>query len=158
MSRVRYFETKYLLDTTPAASLHNEWLKTKFFQNYCFVPEEIMYELRDNFELDLIELKKNQIPVTYDILNELQIVMAQAKIVKLYQNEGNGDSLIIATALAMKNKENAKLIKDDWVIVTSDTGVATLAKNFAIRCIGKNEFYDILKESQPANEKEKDNS
>lgn len=147
MSKVHYYKTKYLLDETPAASLSNEWIKSDFFQRNCLIPEEIMYELRDNFELDFNELKKVLVPVSYDILNQLQIVMAQVKIVKLYQNEGNGDSLIIATALAMKNEENAKLIKDEWVIVTSDKGVVAIAKNFAIKCIGKNEFYEILKQA-----------
>ena len=146
MSEARYYETKYLIDETPAASLKDEWIMTNFFKKNCFIPEEIIYELRDNYELDLVELRKNQIPVSYDILNELQIVMAQAKAVKLYQNEGNGDALIIATALVMKNKENAKLIKDEWIIVTSDKGVITLAKNFAIKCISKDEFYGILKQ------------
>lgn len=145
MSGAYYYKTKYLIDETPAASLKNEWMRTDFFKENCFVPEEIIYELRDNYELDLNELKKSQIPVSYDILNTLQIVMAQAKIVKLYQNEGNGDALIIATAMAMRNLENTKLIKDEWVIVTSDKGVVTLAKNLAIRCIGKDDFYDVLK-------------
>lgn len=146
MSKAGYYETKYLLDTTPAASLRNEWIGSDFFQKNCFVPEEIIYELRDNNELDLAMLKNNQISVSYDILSNLQIVMAQAKIVKLYQNEGNGDVLIIATALAMKNIENAKLLKDEWVIVTSDNGVVKLAANFAIKCITKESFYSILQE------------
>ncbi|MBQ3318599.1 hypothetical protein IJG76_01110 [Candidatus Saccharibacteria bacterium] len=154
MSGVYYYKTKYLIDETPAASLKNEWMRTDFFKENCFVPEEIMYELRDNYELDLNELKKSQIPVSYDILNALQIVMAQAKIVKLYQNEGNGDALIVATAMAMRNLENTKLIKDEWAIVTSDKGVVTLAKNLAIKCIDKNSFYGVLKQKFK-NEQEK---
>lgn len=145
MSSVHYYQTKYLLDETPAASLRSEWIRSKFFCENCFVPEEIMYELRDNRNLDINELKKNQIPISYDVLNMLEIVMAQAKIVKLYQNEGNGDALIVATALSMKNIENSKLVKDEWIIVTSDKGVASLSKKFAIHCISKDEFYGILK-------------
>lgn len=139
-----YFETKYLIDETPAASLQNEWIKTDFFQKKCFIPDEIMYELKDNYELDINELRKCQIPVSYDILNKLQMVMAQAKIVKLYQNEGNGDVLMIATALVMKGAEDSKLLKDEWIIVTCDKGLVALANNLAIKCIGKDEFYDIL--------------
>ena len=145
MSGVHYYQTKYLLDETPAASLNSEWIHSKFFHENCFVPEEIMYELRDNRNLDIDGLKKNQILTSYDILNMLEIVMAQAKIVKIYQNEGNGDVLIVATALSMKNIENSKLVKDEWVIVTSDKGVVALSKKFAIRCISKDEFYGILK-------------
>lgn len=145
MSGVHYYQTKYLLDETPAASLNGEWIHSEFFHENCFIPEEVMYELRDNRNLDINELKKNQITTSYDILNMLEIVMAQAKIVKLYQNEGNGDALIIATALSMKNIENSKLVKDEWVIVTSDKGVVALSKKFAIRCIGKDELYRILK-------------
>lgn len=144
MSSAHYFETKYLIDETPTTSLQNEWIKTEFFQKNCYIPDEIIYELRDNYELDINELKKCQIPVSYDILNQLQIVMAQAKVVKLYQNEGNGDVLIIATALAMKNLENSKLFKDEWIIVTCDKGLSSLANNLAIRCISKEDFYRIL--------------
>ena len=157
MSGAYYYETKYLIDETPAASLKNEWMKTNFFKNNCFIPEEIMYELRDNYEFDLNELKKNQIQVSYDILNALQIVMAQAKVVKLYHNEGNGDALIVATAMAMKNLENSKLIKNEWVIVTSDKGVVALAKTLAIKCIDKNIFYEQLKHECEDEQKE-DNS
>lgn len=144
MSSAHYQATRYLIDETPAASLKCEWIETNFFQENCFIPEEIIYELRDNRELDLNKLKGRQIAVSYDILNALQIVMAQAKVVKLYQNEGNGDALIVATALAMKNIENTKLIQDEWVIATSDKGVIALAEKLAIRCIGKKEFYAIL--------------
>ena len=84
-----------------------------------------MYNVLDYlYEAEASYTKKCQIPVSYDILNQLQIVMAQAKVVKLYQNEGNGEVLIIATALAMKNLENSKLFKDEWVIVTCDKGLS----------------------------------
>ena len=147
MSQIYYYGYKFLIDETPMASLPNDWIKTDFFRKNCFIPEEIIIELENNPNLELEELKKNKIPVTYSILCKLVLVMAQAKIVKLYQNEGNGDALIIATALAMKDQEDTKLLKNEWIIVTSDRGVASLAKNFAIKSIKKEEFYDIMRKN-----------
>ncbi len=47
-----------------------------------------MYNALDYpYEAEATYTKKCQIPVSYDILSQLQIVMAQAKVVKLYQNE-----------------------------------------------------------------------
>lgn len=143
---VNYYDIKYLIDETPCASLQNDWIKSEFFQNYCYVPEEILFELRDNIFLDMSLLIKRNIPVTYEILNKLQyFVMPQiGKIVDLYKNEGNGDTLLIATALDMREKEDKKLVKSEWIIVTSDKGVANLAKKFNIRTISKSDFFEII--------------
>ena len=47
-----------------------------------------MYNVLDYlYEAEATYAKKCQIPVSYDILSQLQIVMAQAKVLKLYQNE-----------------------------------------------------------------------
>ena len=147
MSNVSYYDVKYLIDETPCASLDNDWLESEFFQNYCYISEEILFELRDNNRLDFSLLVKNSIPVTYEILNKLQqFVMPQiGPIVDLYKNEGNGDALLIATALNMREKEDEKLVKCEWAIVTSDKGVATLAKKFDLRAISKKDFFQILK-------------
>lgn len=147
MSNVSYYDVKYLIDETPCASLKNDWLKSEFFQSYCYVPEEILFELRDNNRLDSSLLIKNKIPVTYEILNRLQqFVMPQVgNIVDLYKNEGNGDALLIATALNMREKEDAKLVKSEWVVVTSDKGVVALAKKFDLKTISMKEFFQILK-------------
>lgn len=73
--------------------------------------------------------------------------MPQAnKIVDLYKNKGNGDALLIATALEMRQGEDEKLIKSEWVVVTSDKGVMALAKKFDLRCMNKKEFYELIEE------------
>ena len=56
MSSAHYFETKYLIDETPATSLQNEWIKTEFFQKNCYIPDEIIYELRDNYERLIVKV------------------------------------------------------------------------------------------------------
>lgn len=146
MSIIRYCETNFLLDTTPVASLCNEWMDSEFFLSYCFIPEEIVFESGTNFYIDLEKLKRRQISTTYEVLNKLKMIMAQAKVVDLYNNEGNGDVLLVATALAKKDEEDLKLFKAEWVIVTCDKGVAKLAESFAIRVMGKDEFYKILED------------
>ena len=147
MSNAGYYDVRYLIDETPCASLEKDWLKSEFFQNYCYIPEEILFELRDNVRLDFSLLADSSIPVTYEILNKLQqYVMPQiGKIVDLYKNEGNGDALLVATALDMREKEDEKLVKSEWVIVTSDKGVVTLAKKFDLRTISMQDFFQILK-------------
>ena len=148
MSNIQYTDVRYILDETPSSSLKPEWIKSQFFQSYCYIPEEIIYELRDNNRLNFEIIAQRSIPVTYEILNKLQqYVMPQiGKIVDLYKNEGNGDALLIATALEMRQMEDDKLIKSEWVIVTSDNGLASLAKRFDIRCISKNDFYRIIED------------
>lgn len=140
-----FIETKYLIDTTPAATLQEEWMKSSFFKKYCFFPEEIIYELRDNLALNQRILAEQKIEVSINTLDQLQNVMLSAdKIVDLYNNEGNGDVLLIATILSERRKELGSMLKTQWIIVTEDKGVAKLADVFNIETINKKQFYQTL--------------
>ncbi len=140
-----FVETKYLVDTTPAATLRKEWMNTIFFKKFCFFPEEIVYELRDNLALDQRMLVGQKIGITVDILDQLRNVMLNAeKIVDLYNNEGNGDVLLIATALSEQHKELGSMLRTQWIIVTEDKGVVKLANTFSIKTIDKRQFYILL--------------
>lgn len=140
-----FIETKYLVDTTPAATLQEKWMKSSFFKKYCFFPEEIIYELRDNLALNQRVLAEQKIEVSIDTLDQLQNVMLSAdKIVDLYNNEGNGDVLLLATALSERRKELGSMLKTRWIIVTEDKGVAKLANVLNIETINKKQFYELL--------------
>ena len=140
-----FIETKYLIDTTRAATLKEKWMKSSFFKQSCFFPEEIIYELRDNLALNQRILAEQKIEVSIDTLDQLQNVMLSAdKIVDLYNNEGNGDVLLIATILSERRKELGSMLKTRWIIVTEDKGVVRLASVFNIETISKKQFYELL--------------
>lgn len=140
-----FIETKYLIDTTPAATLKEKWMKSNFFKKSCFFPEEIVYELRDNLVLNQRILAEQKIGVSIDTLDQLQSVMLSAnKIVDLYNNEGNGDVLLIATVLSERRRELGSMLKTRWIIVTEDKGVVRLAGVFNIETISKKQFYELL--------------
>ncbi len=142
-----FVETKYLIDTTPAATLQEEWTKTVFFKKFCFFPEEIVYELRDNLTLDQRMLAEQKIEITVDVLDQLRNVMLNAdKIVDLYNNEGNGDVLLVATVLSEQRKELGSMLRTQWIIVTEDKGVVKLANTFSIKTINKSQFYVLLED------------
>ena len=71
-------------------------------------------------------------------------MLSAGKIVDLYNNEGNGDVLLIATVLSERRKELGSMLKTQWIIVTEDKGVAKLAGIFNIETINKKQFYQIL--------------
>lgn len=86
-----------------------------------------------------------KIGITVDILDQLRNVMLNAeKIVDLYNNEGNGDVLLIATALSEQHKELGSMLRTQWIIVTEDKGVVKLANTFSIKTIDKRQFYILL--------------
>ena len=64
----------------------------------------------------------------------------------LTYHEGNGDALLVATALYEKRKELDKLFQDEWIIVTDDKGLKKFAKKFAIECIDNSSFMGILEQ------------
>lgn len=148
-----FLETKYLIDTTPAATLRDNWMLTDFFKKHCFFPEEIIYELGGNLSLNHSLLDSQKIKLSIETLYQLQNVMRSVesivgsktkRIVGLYHNEGNGDALLIATVLSEQNKELGKMFLTQWIIVTEDAGVARLAETFNIETMSKRQFYEIL--------------
>ncbi|MBQ2638968.1 hypothetical protein IJF91_02810 [Candidatus Saccharibacteria bacterium] len=145
-----YIERKYIIDTNVAATLSRATMKTKIFTEKCFLPEEILYELKDNKIVGHDILYKQNLPTTLEILNKLQsIVMHKAeKVIDLYNNEGNGDVMIVATILAERDKELGQMLLTEWVIVTEDKGLTKLASEFDIRTIGKKEFHSIFNNTE----------
>ena len=147
-----FIETKYLIDTTPAATLQRNWTESLFFKEHCFFPEEIIYELRDNLALDQRILAEQKIEVSIDVLDQLRNVMLNAgKNIDLYNNEGNGDVLLVATVMSEQHRELGSLLKTRWIIATEDKGVVRLASIFNIKTINKSQLYEVLEKQTAAN-------
>lgn len=148
MSVEHYYEYKYLIDTTPITRVNKEVFETRFYNKNCFLPEEIVYELRDSPKYNSI--KEKTIPITADILQILKDkvmpkLYEQPKLVDLYKYKGNGDVFLIATALARMNEEDGKLLKTKWTIVTEDKGVIDMAKKCNICTIDTKELENICR-------------
>ena len=141
-------EYYYLIDTTPITRVNKKVFETIFYNKNCFLPEEIVYELRDSPRYSSI--KEKTIPITADILQILKDkvmpkLYEQPKLVDLYKYKGNGDVFLIATALAKIDEENYKLFKAKWIIVTEDKGVIDMAKKCNICTINTKEFENRCK-------------
>lgn len=143
-----YDNYKYLIDTSPAVAFDKTLLNSKFYQNSCFFPEEILYELRDN--PNYTYYLTNEIPITPEVLSFLQTSVLTAldsnrKLLDLYKNQGNGDVFIIATVLAERHKELGRLSMTHWTIVTEDNGVVKAAQKHDIQTLNTKEFLELAK-------------
>lgn len=144
-----YIDEKYVIDTVVAASLPIDIINHDFFDNHCFIPEEICYELRDNPNYH--RFKRREIKTDINILSQLKNVFLaldrDSRLVDLYQNMGNGDALIIATALAKQAEEIGQLFPDKWIIVTEDKGLREAADKHDISHINRGDFIKIVNKS-----------
>ena len=143
-----YCDYNYLIDTTPITRMNTEVFEKKIYNENSYLPEEIVYELRDSPKYSSI--KEKTIPITADILQILKDKVMpklhkQPKLVDLYTYKGNGDVFLIATALAKIDEENHKLFKAKWIIVTEDKGVIDMAKKCNICTINTKEFENICR-------------
>lgn len=144
---MNYLDEMYIIDTVVAATLTVDIIESSFFDKYCFVPEEIRYELRNNPLHP--KLQNNEIKTDINILSQLKNVFSamdnNSRLVDLYQNMGNGDALIIATVLAKRAEELGKLFPDKWTIVTEDKGLCEVARKHDIEYISRDDFLEIVR-------------
>jgi len=135
------YDKKYIVDTNVACSLKKEHIDSNFFRHECFVPEEILAEIGSSNDLYL-EFEKQRLPITFDVLYELQnsIMMHSESVIDLYDNKGDGDVMIIATVLAEKRKEAGSWLTTEWVVATEDNGLKKLLSKFGIGHVGLEEF------------------
>ncbi len=142
------FEDKYLLDTVAISKLNRLELESSFLRDDCKIPEEVLYECRDFKHVKL--LNSLVIPVTIELISTAQTVILglddDDKIIDLYNNEGNGDIILLATALHEMSKNGIQLFKTNWVIVTDDRLLTERAREFSIDSISSKEFRDIVKQ------------
>lgn len=125
----------YLVDSNVLSKLSREGRSSKQVKARCRIPTEVLHETRwfpDHSALRLLEY-----PVTHSVLQHLRVVMSAAspgetQLIDLYHNEGNGDPLLVATALDATSKVKETLFPDAWSVATDDRAVRVLAEQFEV--------------------------
>ena len=142
---------KYLMDSNVLATsdLIN-LLDTDFFHENCIVINEVAYELSDTSFVD--KLMHFTTPPTASMLENLKTIIDDlVKLGIVKTDHGNGDALLIAEALSMKNSSDDQLImefmRDQPVIVTNEKAVDAYAKSVGIEAINGREFMNIFNET-----------
>lgn len=138
----------YLLDTVTVSRMSDYQLSSAFVQNKCMLAEEILYELRGNRNRARVE--KLALEIDVSVLDHVKDILmntdAVGKVLDLYKNEGNGDILLVATALAKISDDSQRLnlFQSSWTIVSDDSGLADLAKSLNIVTLSTNDFIKKL--------------
>lgn len=139
---------KYLIDSNVLATSEViKIIETDFFNDNCVVISEIAFELFDTSIADA--LAKRAIVPTVNTLSHLKgIADDLVKLGILKTDHGNGEALLIAEALSMKESGDAQVLMDFMkshpVIVTDEKAVDTYAKSIGIEAISGREFIDII--------------
>lgn len=71
----------------------------------------------------------------YDFMKMIMQRADVRKIVRYYDSEGTGDAAILAYALQLMSKEEGKLLKCEYIIVTNDKGVQRASDSLGIAYI-----------------------
>lgn len=138
-------DTKYLLDAVSIRKLSTDILKLDFIKANCIIPEEILYEVNSDKKKELL-LPFSEKPTTQLIImteNLLDNIGINNKVLDLYNNEGNGDIILIATILCKKDEQALTMFKTNWVLVTDDNELIKLATTKKIECISTEEFINL---------------
>lgn len=138
--------TWYLLDTNLLTKMSQAQRSSDFVKQHCRIPTEVLWEahgLHDRATLSQLEYD-----TTVEVLDALRTVMAavtvEEKLVDLYSNTGNGDAVLLAVALVEKQRADALLFGDRWVIATDDTGLITKADEFSLPTCRSDEFMKLV--------------
>lgn len=135
-------EDKFLLDAVSVTRLGVGTLNSGFIQSSCLVPEEIFYEVGSQRKKEAI--KKLVEKPNLEILKSAQALLTDLgtknSILDLYQNEGNGDVILLAAAISKKQQEDGTLFQTDWIIVTDDRDLRELAKQKKIKTFTTKKF------------------
>lgn len=139
---------KYLLDSNVlATSAVIEIIDTDFFQENCIIISEIAFELSDTSIAD--RLAKYTVSPSASTLQQLVGIADElVKLGILKTDHGNGEALLLAEALSIKDGGQSQLLmdfmRDRPVIVTDERAVDAYAKSINIEAISGREFLDIF--------------
>src|SRR6478735_5102693 len=128
-------QTLYLVDNNALIALRRRRVQTAFFQAYCRVTADVLWEAKEHPDRSLLE--PNSVEVTPVVLEEIRAVMGQIEagdtsLVDLYANKGTADPGIIGTVRALRAEQEGLLFADTWVIVTNDRAVEAAATDHGI--------------------------
>ena len=127
-------ETRYLLDNVTLSRLSPAQRTSAFIMRTARIPSEVLYEARGLAEIAaLSELEyEPTLAVLENVRKTLMTLMPTDKLVDLYKNEGNGDVMLIASALTLMMAED-DLFPDRWIIATDDGGLSAKAGDLGIQ-------------------------
>lgn len=125
---------RYLVDTVTLTQMSVTQRGCAFMRAYCRIPEEILYEAGGMPDIDTLSFL--DYPVTAAVMEKakevLNSITPKDRVVDLYSNKGNGDVMLLATALAEIEVSAGQLIGDRWIIATADVGLTKKAAELHI--------------------------
>ncbi len=135
-------DQRYLIDNNVLAKLTRDELRSDVFQNRSWIPDEVLHEAGEKRRAELGMLRY---PTGPDVLRQLQRVMASlapgdTALLDLYRDKGNADPLLVACALVESEMVRSMLFGPEWMIVTDDKAVRSVATNFEINTIGHSSY------------------
>ena len=135
----------YLVDTVTLSRMTAAQRASVFVRNCCRIPEEILFEAQGLPDIDV--LKQRAYPVTTAVLEKVKVVMATInpndRVIDLYRNKGNGDVMLLATALAEMDVSAGQLIGDRWIIATGDEGLTKKAADMGVLTCTPRELIEL---------------
>lgn len=133
---------RYLVDTVTLSRMTATQRASVFMRRWCRIPEEIIFEAQGLPDSEA--LKQLTYPITTAVLDKVKTVMAtikpEDKVVDLYRNKGNGDVMLLATALTEMDVSAGQLIGDRWIIATGDDGLTKKAAELRVLTCTSDEF------------------
>lgn len=137
---------RYLVDNVTLSRMTSDQRASAFMQNRCRIPEEIIYEARGLPDIET--LKPLIYPITTTVLAYVKVVLATIKpgdkVVDLYRNEGNGDVILLATALSEMSVSSEQLFGDRWIIATADKGLTRKAAELGVLTCTADQFVALV--------------
>jgi hypothetical protein len=137
---------RYLVDNVTLSRMTANQRASAFMHNRCRIPEEIIYEARGLPDIEM--LKQLIYPITTTVLENVKVVLATTKagdkVVDLYRNEGNGDVMLLATALTEMSVSTGQLFGDSWIIATADKGLTRKAVELGVLTCTSDQFIALV--------------
>lgn len=137
---------RYLVDNVTLSRMTADQRASAFMHSRCRIPEEIIYEARGLPDIE--SLKPLIYPITTTVLDNVKVVLAtikaRDKVVDLYRNEGNGDVILLATALREMAARSEQLFGDRWIIATADKGLTSKAVELGVLTCTSDKFIELV--------------
>jgi len=143
-------DKRYLLDTVSVTRISLDVLMSDFVQEKCVVPAEVYYEVGSAGKREAIQ-RIAEAP-SASLFGKVRDLLLSAgvnnQVLDLYQNQGNGDIILVATALSKEESEELSLFKTKWTIVSDDKNLQDLAQINQILVISTEAFKERLRKHQ----------
>lgn len=136
----------YLLDANAIREIQYDILRD-WCSCVCTI-EEVIDEIgRDKDKAKLLTQKGRVCTLNkngYKIMGNIMQLNNVRKLVDYFYNHGAGDVAILAFALQMSSEQEARLVKDNIVVVTNDKGVQNACHELHVKYLSTAQFKDTL--------------